>query len=29
MGGSWRHVKEVLSNGGNRVIFVDGMKTSH
>ncbi|XP_076439987.1 uncharacterized protein LOC143279744 [Babylonia areolata] len=23
-GGSWRHVKEVLQAGGNRIVFVDG-----
>lgn len=25
IGSSWRHIKEVLGNTGNRVCFVDGM----
>ena len=24
IGGSWRHIKEVLGHGGSRVVFVDG-----
>lgn len=25
IGGSWRHIKEVLGHGGTRVVFVDGL----
>lgn len=25
IGGSWRHIKEVLGHGGSRVIYVDGL----
>lgn len=25
IGGSWRHIKEVLGHGGSRVVFVDGL----
>ncbi|GFS09439.1 zinc finger SWIM domain-containing protein 6 [Elysia marginata] len=28
-GGSWRHVKEVLQAGGNRIVFVDGQVASN
>ena len=24
IGGSWRHIKEVLGHGGSRVVYVDG-----
>ena len=24
IGGSWRHIKEVLGHGGSRVCYVDG-----
>ncbi|XP_005104926.2 uncharacterized protein LOC101862746 [Aplysia californica] len=27
-GGSWRHVREVLQAGGNRIVFVDGQVSS-
>jgi len=27
IGGSWRHIKEVLGHGGSRVVYVDGTYT--
>ncbi|KAL3842349.1 hypothetical protein ACJMK2_020375 [Sinanodonta woodiana] len=29
IGGSWRHIKEVLGHGGSRVVFVDGLVSTY